>query len=287
MAFYEYEDKKLDASFYLSISHEELSNYFSNSDFLVMLWNNGAHSLEMLVDAQKVVLHPSHVMFLTYRQKVERIETKAPGLIGLAFNRAFYCVHTHDSETSCNGLLFFGSDFLPVIQLPDSENGRLQTLIHVLREEFETRDGNQEEMLRILLKRFIIRCTRLARVQLRPSIDAQPDLDLIRQFNVLVEEHYKTKRRVSDYAQLLFKSPKTLSNIFRLHVGSSPLKVIHQRVLVEAKRYLFFTDKTIKEISAELGFEEPTQFSKFFKKHLGTTPLEYKLMHQRTDFGKY
>jgi hypothetical protein len=56
----------------------------------------------------------------------------------LSFNKAFYCIHTNDAEVSCNGLLFFGSDFTPVIQIDTHEQQRLDTLAGVLEEEFDT-----------------------------------------------------------------------------------------------------------------------------------------------------
>jgi len=70
-------------------------------------------------------------------------------------------------------LFFFGSNIYPVLYLDDEETDRLRTLFEVLNEEFTIHDSNQEEMLRILLKRFIIRCTRMAKKQLLKSDENQ------------------------------------------------------------------------------------------------------------------
>jgi len=192
------------------------------------------------------------------------------------FNREFYCVHTFDNETTCNGLLFYGSTFSPIIQLDSNETDRLNTLIAVLSEEFETRDTNQEEMLRLLLKRFIIRCTRVARKQYNlENLDNQ-DVDLIRHFNVLVEEHFRKLKSVTDYASLLNKSPKTIANAFSKFSDETPLHVIHNRIILEAKRLLIYTNKSAKEIGIELGYFDPAQFSKFFKLKTGVTMTEFK-----------
>ena len=66
----------------------------------------------------------------------------------------------------------------------------------------------------MLLKRLIIICTTLAKEQYILKKLQYDQVKIIRKFNVLVDSHYKTKRKVSDYAELLFKSPKTLSNLF-------------------------------------------------------------------------
>ena len=166
------------------------------------------------------------------------------------------------------------------MHLDRDETQRLETLVNVLKDEFDTKDNSQEEMLRILLKRFIIRCNRLAKKQLIPWLKKESEIDIYRKFNYLVEEHFKTKRKVSDYAALLFKSPKTLTNIFHLNFQKSPLQIIHDRLTLEAKRYLLYTDLSAKEISIELGFSDPTQFGKFFKKQVQLSPNEFKSSHQ-------
>ncbi len=69
-------------------------------------------------------------------------------------------------------------------------------------------------MLRILLKRFIIQCTRIARHRMNITREKESGFEIVRQYYNLVDEHYRTKKQVQDYADMLHKSPKTLSNIF-------------------------------------------------------------------------
>lgn len=270
-----YHNREIDARFIITDSFSE--ELFRDDSHMMFLWNDGQEPLEIRIDDQPFTLNAGQITCTTYLQKV-RLERKySPGSLKiLLFNREFYCVHTHDSEVSCNGLLFFGSDFSPVLTLNSGETGRLRTLFSVLKEEFGIRDANREEMLRILLKRFIIRCTRLARKQLLKKDGKQEDIDLVRHFNVLVEEHFKTRKTVAAYAELLHKSPKTIANVFGRYSTRTPLQVIHKRVLIEAKRLLLYTDKSVKEIAMELGYEDPAQFSKWFKSHEGKTTTEYR-----------
>lgn len=249
--------------------------------FLTFYWNDGVNPINLSVDGRTLTLMPNRIACTTYLQEVQVPHKNAvTQLKSLCFNREFYCVHTNDSEVSCNGLLFFGSNFSPVLELSDEEARRLQTLFNVLTEEFDMRETSQEEMLRILLKRFIIRCTRLANKQLLKEGNNQNEIDLIRHYNVLVEEHFKTKKRVSDYAGLLHKSSKTIANVFSKNSDLTPLEVIHKRVIIEAKRMLLYTDKSAKEIGYELGYNDPAQFSKLFKKQTGLTATEFLKRYQ-------
>src|SRR6056297_178950 len=242
---------------------------------LMFIWNDGNHPQALHIDQRKLSLPPSSILCTTYLYNLQ-FDNSDTELKFLLFNREFYCIHTNDSEVSCNGLLFFGSDFTPTLQLSKEETDTLRTLFRVLSEEFDIRETGQEEMLRILLKRFIIRCTRMANKQMVKNGNNQTEIDLIRHFNVLVEEHFKSKKRVSDYAELLFKSPKTIANVFSKNSEFTPLEVIHNRVILEAKRMLLYTDKSAKQIGSELGYDDPAQFSKLFKKQTGSTATEFK-----------
>jgi AraC-like DNA-binding protein len=238
------------------------------------------------VDGRSVLLQPGQVLCSTYLQKITFVHNAVPVEVTiLTFNRAFYCIHTNDAEVSCNGLLFFGSDYSPILTLDKEEEHTLITLIAVLKDEFDTIDHNQEEMLRILLKRFIIRCTRLARIQLVKQPLPENQLDIIRMYNVLVEEHFKKFKQVADYADMMHRSPKTITNVFALQSNIRPLQIIHDRVVLEAKRLLLYTDKSSKEIAIELGFDDPSQFSRFFKKHVGLTTQGFKEKNQIHRFG--
>ncbi|WP_405370805.1 helix-turn-helix domain-containing protein [Nonlabens sp. Asnod2-A12] len=229
----------------------------------------------LIVDGYEVVLKKNQVLFCTPVNIVE-IPKDNYGLIAFVFNREFYCIQHNDSEVSCMGMLFFGSSTAPIIDLTVKEQASFNAMLVLFQEEFDTKDHIQGEMLRTLLKRMLITSTRLIKQE-----SYQPDLtvkqvDLVRRFNILVEQHFKEKHQVADYADLLFKSPKTLSNFFKKHDVKSPLKIINERITAEAKRLLLYSDKSAEEIAYELGYNEPSHFSKFFKKQTGSSPLSFR-----------
>jgi len=92
----------------------------------------------------------------------------------------------------------------------------------------------------------------------------------------LVEQHFKTKHTVAEYAELLYKSPKTLSNIFLKMGSKTPLQYIQERKLLEAKRRLRYSNMQIQEIAYEIGYEDIQAFSRFFKKKVGISPSKFK-----------
>ncbi|CAN5232378.1 helix-turn-helix domain-containing protein [soil metagenome] len=253
---------------------------------LMFIWNDGISPAALQIDGQFQELYPGRILCVTYLHNLQ-IDNSSDHLKYLLFNREFYCIHTNDSEVSCNGLLFFGSHFVPILDISNGETESFKTLFSVLSEEFDNTGTGQEEMLRILLKRFIIKCTRLANQQIVKNGEKQSDIDLIRHFNVLVEEHFKTRKTVKEYAELMFKSPKTIANVFSKNSEHTPLEVIHNRVIIEAKRMLLYTDNTVKQIGMDLGYNDPAQFSKLFKKQTGMTTTKFKYSKQFIISGKY
>lgn len=270
-----YINSKDNAYFALSNLASQQSNYkYRSEDLYKILWLQHGTS-EIIVDGISYQLKENEILFLTPLHKLDDL-TSAEHVVDLEFNREFYCIQQHDHEVSCYGYLFFGSSEVPIVQLNSLEVQSFKLLLQVMLEEFENTDHIQGEMLQVLLKRFLIKSTRLVRKTLtNPEIN-QDKLDLIRQFNVLVEMHFKNKHKVSEYASILNKSPKTISNLFREYNNKSPLQVIQDRIALEAKRLIIYTDKTAKEIAFELGFEDAAHFSRLFKKTVGKSPSDFK-----------
>lgn len=229
---------------------------------------------EIIVDSVPYTIDANSILALTTVHFFQYISGK--NLVVYQFNREFYCVKDHDKEVSCAGLLFFGNVHIPIIKLQDKEQKTLNTLHNVFLDEFETKDTIQAEMLQMLMARFIIISTRLLKAK-EGFVETSKNtkIDLLREFNMLVETHFKTEHSVSFYANKLFKSPKTLSNNFA-KLNTSPLQIIHERVILEAKRLLIYTDKTSKEIAYEVGFDDASHLSRLFKKHTSLSPSDFK-----------
>ncbi|MEL6660489.1 MAG: helix-turn-helix domain-containing protein [Bacteroidota bacterium] len=276
---YEFIDRKLGSIFgYTDDIQRDKPSFSIHQGVIQLLWNRNAEAVTIHIDDLEIALEPNQLLTTTYFQHVSFPGDSLP-LTAFLFNREFYCIADHDEEVSCNGILFFGTQDLPIINIPEGQERKFELLLEVIIEEFRTVDKIQGDMLQMLLKRLIIICTRLAKAQhiVKSLNDAQ--IDTIRQFNVLVDMHFRTKRKVKDYAEMLHKSPKTLSNLFATYNQQSPQQIIQDRVFLEAKRLILFTDKQTQEIAYDLGFDDPAYFSRFFKKQAGMTPSTFRDQH--------
>lgn len=269
-----YNGVREESSFILSdFNCEKSQELLQKEGYYKIIWNTGKTFI-INVDGYNISIEENQILFCT---PLNFLEIPSGGsLISVVFNREFYCLRDHDYEVSCQGLLFFGSSFPAIISINKKEYVSFMAMFQLFREEFEIVDKIQGEMLRVILKRLLIKSTRLITDEEINSKLSKPQLDLLRKYHVLVEKHFRKKHQVSEYADLLFKSPKTLSNLFKKIGNDSPLKIINNRIILEAKRLLLFSSLNTDEISQELGYKEAAHFSKFFKSHVGLPPSQFK-----------
>jgi AraC-like DNA-binding protein len=249
-------------------------NRLGTGDFYKIIWAKD-NDIVIGIDGYAITLEQNQVLFCTPLNKIQ-LKPFINGGISLIFDREFYCIRDHDHEVSCNGFLFLGSSSPAIVKLTEKESQSFKLLFMFLEEEFETDDYVQGEMLRVLLKRLLIKSVRLLKKTIVDPTLEQPKMDIIRRFNLLVEASFREKHKVSDYANLLNKSPKTLSNLFSKYNNKTPLQVINERILLEAKKLLLQSDKSSKEIAFSLGYLEAAHFSKFFKNQVGVSPTHFK-----------
>lgn len=261
--------------------HFQLKTIQSNADFygdvdiqssLTFLWFE--NESKVTIDGIEYIFNKNQIVCLTEFHKVTITGVCEAKL--LRFNRSFYCIIEQDSQVGCKGILFFGASQLPFFNIPDPELEKFELIWKMMQLEMDSIDELQLEMLQSMLKRFVILCTRIFKTNENYTKIEPNQIDIIRQYNFLVELHFKTKHTVAEYADMLNKSPKTLSNLFSKISTKTPLQFIQDRKLLESRRLLRYTDKSIKEIAYEIGFEDLQTFGRFFKNYEGISPTDYK-----------
>jgi AraC-like DNA-binding protein len=194
------------------------------------------------------------------------------------YNRDFYCIQIHDAELACDGLLFNNIFEIPKVALSQAGVQNALNIFATIQDELLSNDYSSEEMIRIHLKQLIIHATRAWRMQnLEGRSQPTPaEEDLFRNFSRLVEIHFRSKHSVSEYADLLGIAPKSLSTRLNKLKLENPNEVIKNRIVLEAKRLMMYTDNSIKEIGYQLGYDDPAYFNRIFNQKAGCTPAAFR-----------
>ncbi len=239
---------------------------------LTILWFTEDQN-QLIIDGEAYNFNKNQIVFLTefHRINIDCISNCR----FLRFNRPFYCILDNDVEVGCKGMLFFGASSLPCLSITAEEIETFEILWKMFNIEMNSNDALQIDMLQMMLKRYLILCARLYKSQY-PIPKEKAQQDLIREFNFLVEQHFRSKHTVAEYAELLNKSPKTLSNVFSKEGFKTPIQYIHDRKVLEAKRLLHHSDLQVQEVAYQLGYDDIQSFSRFFKNQVQISPSQFK-----------
>ncbi|MET1055269.1 MAG: helix-turn-helix domain-containing protein [Pedobacter sp.] len=264
----------------LIFNHQESSPaHFSGGkkedEFLLTINLNGSESQEMVINGVSHQFEPYGLIPLLSGQI---FSFEKPELItSWQYSRNFYCLTDSYFEISCLGMLFHGYSGNLFLRLDEDHREKLRVLQQMFIEEFDTVDTTQTDMLQMLVKRLVIIVTRLAKEQyLSGKVYEEEKFDLIRQFNLLVDQNYSKEHQVQYYASKLNKTPKTLTRIFTQYGYSPPSAMIQERIIMEAKRLFYYTSLSAKEIAYELGFTDAGHFSRFFKNATQQNPSDLR-----------
>ena len=126
------------------------------------------------------------------------------------------------------------------------------------------------------LKLLLIECNNICSINpIESDIDSTGD-NLIRAFKNEVDKNFKKEHSTTFYAANLHITPDHLNRTFKAKIGKTAKEYIQARIVTEAKRLLYFTGLSNKEIAYELGFNEPANFSAFFKKNTNISPSKFR-----------
>ncbi|ABB23676.1 helix-turn-helix domain-containing protein [Pelodictyon luteolum] len=92
----------------------------------------------------------------------------------------------------------------------------------------------------------------------------------------LVDGSFRSERRSDFYASALGITPKRLNEILNERFGTTLTRILHRRLILEAKREVAYGRKSFKEIAFELGFSDQAYFSRFFKAQAGMMPADFR-----------
>ena len=130
-------------------------------------------------------------------------------------------------------------------------------------------------MIRILLLQVFVMVSRQVKTEPQEQ-QKKPCYTVLRNFQQLVNEHYRTLKLPNEYAALLYVTPNYLNALCKDLLGKPAGEIIRDRIILEAKRLLSNADMNVGGIANQLNFQDNSYFTKFFKKYTNRTPEEFR-----------
>ena len=146
----------------------------------------------------------------------------------------------------------------------------------LLEREFRATHRNGDTGVRSLAGYILSKVLSVRPQMDRPQSQSLGRLALYRRFLELVEEHFAAHWPLTRYAEQMHVTQSRLYDICHDGGALPPKAIISNRVIQEARRYLAFSNASIKEIAAALGFEDSAYFFRFFRRMTGDTPTDYR-----------
>jgi AraC family transcriptional regulator, transcriptional activator of pobA len=261
-----------------SFDHVQRHNYYS------LIWVKQG-SGKVRADFKDYGLSPGTLFAFSPYQPFVFI-TQNIGGVALYFHPDFFCIHKHQAEIACNGVLFNNIYESPFIKVSDDSGVALDHVLTEIRNEIQNMTLAQHEILVSYLKIFLIHCSRLKTEQApraRTDLAAVKEPFILQNLKDAIEKNFKTKHSAGEYANELNISVKALAKTTKTYFNKTITELISERIIIEAKRELYLTNKTVKEIAYGLGYDDEYYFSRFFKVNTDISPQMYR---ETVGFGR-
>ncbi|MHB0981340.1 MAG: helix-turn-helix domain-containing protein [Thermoleophilia bacterium] len=174
--------------------------------------------------------------------------------------------------------LFDGFFSSPFVQLGADCTTELASLLHVLEVERQRPRGKATDELVVCILTALVVLARRCKTEASVPCLSMPAKDdaVFLAFKKMLGEDFTTHHMVAHYSSRLFVSDHKLSDICRRRTGLSAKHLITERVMLEAKRYLLYSDMSVSQIASRLGFQDSFYFSRAFKARCSTAPSTFR-----------
>lgn len=204
----------------------------------------------------------------------------------IVFSKDFYSLDSFHQNLLFQVPYFNNHTLAPILNLNDGEFEELMQLVIMMKNEYLNDQQNTKEILRSYLQVFLLKCKQFYFQHFSEKEKMQdPQFFLVQEFKKMVEIHYKKFHLVQEYAESLALSPSVLNKHVKRITGFTAGEIIIDRLLLQAKRLLIYSDLSHKEIAYRLNYEDPSYFSRIFKKKTSYSPSEFrKVMAEKYQF---
>ncbi|WP_439182898.1 helix-turn-helix domain-containing protein [Carboxylicivirga taeanensis] len=252
--------------------HPHRHDYYT----IILLENapGGVH----IIDFKEYPLAAASIHFVYPGQVHQLLSTNIPIGYVLNFSRTFLMKNGITDDLVDRVYLFNSFGDSPPMPISHHQLSTFKTIVEQMQSYQQGDNYFRYEALGALLKLFIINISGACSLSnLNPEYEAGSNR-LIRDFKKLIEEKYRAEHKVQFFAEQLAVSADYLNRYVKSKTGKSAKEYIQDKLIIEAKRLLLFTDLTSKELAFNLGFEEPSHFNAFFKKNTAHSPIAFRQM---------
>lgn len=102
------------------------------------------------------------------------------------------------------------------------------------------------------------------------------DYDLLVRYRALLEEHFRSERSLAFYAGDLAVTQARLNTACKVRAGKTASDLLYDRIIMEAKRYLVYTESSVAQVAHLTGFDDPAYFNRFFTQRVGLSPGAFR-----------
>lgn len=164
---------------------------------------------------------------------------------------------------------------------------RIATLVSQIDEEYRQPAPGRAHLLEALTQALVVELSRLQDAAgpgvKAPSSHHDRGHQHLENYQALIEAQFRRQPSVEQFAAQLGMSSAHLNSLCRRLADRSALQLLHERLLLEAKRQLTYTNMTISQIADALGFSEPAYFTRFFKRNTGFSPRDFRLRQHASE----
>ncbi|MCG8579274.1 MAG: AraC family transcriptional regulator [Bacteroidales bacterium] len=257
-------------------ANQELTDHPHRHDYYTIIVVEKALGGVHIIDFKEYPLNEAAVHFVYPGQVHQFLSQSKPNGYVLNFSSTFLMKNGISEELIDRVYLYNSYGDSP--PMPVNEH-QLSTLFGIIEQMNNYHQGDnyfRYEALGALLKLFIINISGACTLSHLNSEYESGSNQLIRDFKKLIRIKYKSSHKVQHYASELSVSSDYLNRFVKEKTGKSAKDYIQDKLVIEAKRLLLFSDLSSKELAFELGFEEPSHFNSFFKKHSGLSPIAFR-----------
>ena len=225
------------------------------------------------IDMTPYLLKDNTIYFTGPNHIIVKEELQALWSTGIAFTAEFLSLQ---ENASLNKLpLILNPQGGHELLLNDADISFVEEMLVKINAEYVNRGEWQQRMLGAYLTVLLTYLSRLYTIQYQDDAISADKL-ILRHFQAKINDCFRDTHEVGGYAAMLNISAGHLSEVVKNQSGKSAIKHIHDRLVLEARRLLFHTPNSLKEIAFDLGFAEPSYFNRFFKRETGLTPADYR-----------